>query len=414
MDSKRARFEDSADPSEEEILSLVAKRESARQARRFAESDAIREELRSMGVELYDKEKLWRTRDGRRGTLFTAGASECSLSDAEIQEYILEREDARSAKDWARSDNLRETMRQLGVELIDKDSLWRTSSGRCGTYDGCAVQPMPAATAQTGLTSLGVMPPSPLTSSIEKLIAERERLRAAQDFESADGLRRQLVSMGVEIFDKEKIWRATTGEQGVIITGGHQVVCTLSEADIAVRVQQREQARNNKDWGSADRLRDELRRHGVELLDNQKVWTTTDGRRGNYDGQYNPLMVAIAQATPGGVAVGGSSPVAMAQAAAQMALLGGAVAQQPLYGSLPRAAPSVAAASPSSAGARRSADLASASIVALITGREAARERHDFEAADAIRSDLRAHGVEVWDKDKVWRSNDGRSGVIGL
>merc|ERR550532_2357707 len=42
------------------------------------------------------------------------------------------------------------------------------------------------------------------------------------------------------------------------------------------------------------------------------------------------------------------------------------------------------------------------SIIALVNGREKAREKHDWEAADAIRADLRSHGVDVWDKEKVW------------
>jgi len=446
MDAKRARLDDIASPSEDEILSLVAKRESARQARRFAESDLIREELRSMGVELYDKEKIWRTRDGRRGTLFTAGAGECSLSDAEIQEYIREREDARSAKDWTRSDQLRDTMRQMGVELNDKDSIWRTSSGRSGTYGGGPVQPKPAAATHEAIKSLGPLG----VNSIQKLIAERERLRAAQDFESADEMRRQLAALGVEIFDNERIWRTTNGEQGIIITGGHQVVCNLSDFDIASRVQQREDARNNKDWGSADTIRDELRQHGVELLDNQKVWSTTDGRQGYYDGQpiaiaqHHPLMPAMTQATAGG----GSNAVAMAQAlaahtpqftgvtedavaaaaAAQLAGGGNAAAmaqvqallvqqqqlqQQQVQQMLPSPNSSPTNLVPRTPPPPASGmTWSSASILALVNGRELARDRHDWEAADAIRADLRSHGVDVWDKEKVWKASDGRSGII--
>jgi len=56
--------------------------------------------------------------------------------------------------------------------------------------------------------------------------------------------------------------------------------------------------------------------------------------------------------------------------------------------------------------------FSTASIIALVAGREKAREKHDWEAADAIRADLRSHGVDVWDKEKVWRANDGRNGVI--
>ena len=42
-------------------------------------------------VEAFDKEKAWRTQDGRRGFLFTAGPIECSLSDHEIQEPPFQR-----------------------------------------------------------------------------------------------------------------------------------------------------------------------------------------------------------------------------------------------------------------------------------------------------------------------------------
>merc|ERR1719461_2380235 len=107
--AKRARLDFDA-PSEAEILRLVAQRQSFRQARRFAESDSIREELRSMGVEVYDKEKEWRSRDGRRGMLFTAGPMECALSDQEIQELVREREEARRQKDWDRADAIRDDL----------------------------------------------------------------------------------------------------------------------------------------------------------------------------------------------------------------------------------------------------------------------------------------------------------------
>lgn len=54
-DVKRARLDES--PSEEDILRLLCQRESLRQARRFSESDAIREELRAMGIELFDNKE---------------------------------------------------------------------------------------------------------------------------------------------------------------------------------------------------------------------------------------------------------------------------------------------------------------------------------------------------------------------
>jgi len=412
---KRARFDDgSIHPSEMEILRLVAQRESMRQARRFAESDMIREELRSMGVELYDKEKEWRCRDGRRGMLFTAGPIECMLSDFEITEMIREREEARKQKDWDRADLLRDDLRSKGVEMDDKENVWRTSTGRSGAYSGAA---------QQSLINGG---------TIKKLVAERERLRAGQDFDAADELRRQLSGLGVEIFDNERIWRTTDGQQqGVIITGGHEVDCLLGDSEILARVMQREQARSEKNWMQADAIRDELRSHGVELLDNQRVWCTTDGRHGSYTGGPVEATSPLGAGGAAQRAVMGQAPAAVQQltgsnanVAAQMAiglaaLLAPSVQQQqrppqppqaaaaaPQLGQMGRLPSSAVTNSPSAI------SFSTPSINALVTGREKAREKHDWEAADAIRADLRSHGVDVWDKEKVWRANDGRNGAI--
>ncbi|CAK0788982.1 unnamed protein product, partial [Prorocentrum cordatum] len=81
--------------------------------------------------------------------------------------------------------------------------------------------------------------------------------------------------------------------------------------------------------------------------------------------------------------------------------------QQQMGGGLAAGLSSAVTSSPSAA------TLTDAAIVALVAGRESARDRHDWQAADAIRNDLRSHGVDVWDKEKVWRANDGRAGMIG-
>lgn len=383
--NKRQRLSDDDDPSEVEILRLVAQRESLRQSRRFAESDSIREELRSMGVELFDKEKEWRCRDGRRGHLFTAGPGECPFSDSEIQERINLREDARKAKDWRQADSLRDELRANGVEINDRDGTWRTSSGRSGTY-GAGPGPNNLRACGPTHSSLGV-------PAIRKLVAERERLRASMDFEAADELRRQLAGLGVELFDNERVWRSSDGHQGVILTGGHEVDCLLSDSDISHRVQQREDARSAKDFSKADMIRDELRRQGVELLDAQKSWCTTDGRQGSYSG--GPLhSTAMMQPI---MPMGGGIGNALSQVAGLI--------QQTAVGAS-RLPASAVTNNPSMM------TFSTASIAALVTGRERAREHHDWDAADAIRADLRSHGVDVWDKEKVWRSNDGRSGPL--
>eukprot|EP00811_Abedinium_folium_P027636 NODE_4213_length_1920_cov_7.063581.p1 GENE.NODE_4213_length_1920_cov_7.063581~~NODE_4213_length_1920_cov_7.063581.p1 ORF type:complete len:407 (-),score=147.25 NODE_4213_length_1920_cov_7.063581:482-1702(-) len=385
--NKRMRVEGEPGPSEAEILQMAAQRESLRKQRRFAESDQIREELRSMGVELNDRDKEWHSQDGRTGVLFTAGPHECTLSDAEILGKVKEREEARRMKDFGRADELRDELRENGVELDDRESAWRTSGGRAGTYAG-------GATPVTRRTT---------SAAVQKIVAERERLRAAQDFEGADELRRKLAGLGVDLFDNERVWRSRDGQQGVIVSGGHEVDCALSNSDIAARVAQREEARNAKDWGHADSIREELRMYGVEMVDHHKVWRTTDGRHGSYGGSgVNAQLTHVSTPAHSSSKSGGGSFAMMAQQQLQHHHSRPTTPTTSMPISTSRA-PTPAPGAPR---------LSDATIEALVAGRERMRDKHDWQAADAIRQDMRTHGVDVWDREKVWCASDGRSGAI--
>jgi hypothetical protein len=83
------------------------------------------------------------------------------------------------------------------------------------------------------------------------------------------------------VYDKDKIWVAADGRRGAIIVGeGAGASCALSNAEIAQKVQQREQVRASKDFGAADTMRDELRACGVDIYDKEKIWKSNDGRQG--------------------------------------------------------------------------------------------------------------------------------------
>jgi len=119
--AKRPRLDGGGgEMSEVDILRKVAQREMFRQTRKFAESDAIRQELRDAGVELYDKEREWRSKDGRRGVLFTAGPDESPLGDADIQERIREREEARRQAEEAAALRLVEEAERIGTRLAEQ------------------------------------------------------------------------------------------------------------------------------------------------------------------------------------------------------------------------------------------------------------------------------------------------------
>ena len=44
-----------------------------------------------------------------------------SINKEEIEELIIERNKARSDKDWSKADELRERAKELGVKLLDND-----------------------------------------------------------------------------------------------------------------------------------------------------------------------------------------------------------------------------------------------------------------------------------------------------
>ena len=130
-DSKRPRI----GPSSEEISRTIGEREAARKNRDYARADQLRTDLKAQGVELFDADHEWRASDGRRGSMVASASgvrSACSLHDDHIAQMVAQRERARASHDWAQADQLRESLRTQGVELLEKQKFWRAADGRLG------------------------------------------------------------------------------------------------------------------------------------------------------------------------------------------------------------------------------------------------------------------------------------------
>jgi len=112
-----------------------------------------------------------------------------------------------------------------------------------------------------------------------------------------------------------------------------------------------------KDWGKADSIRGVLRDAGVRVDDASKSWTTRDGRSGTI-GMW----------------------------------------QQKEDGSTTASV----AANP----------MSTESILRSIREREVARRKKDFETSDRLRTELRANGLTISDKDRTWTTTDGRTGSL--
>merc|ERR1712008_252123 len=125
-----------------------------------------------------------------------AVASFSADSDSPIKTLIQQREQARANKDFTRSDDIREELKAMGVEVFDKEKMWRATSGASGVILGYH--------ARGGPTDL----------EITTLVVQREKVRQSKDFSTSDMIRDELRAAGVEIYDKEKIWKASDGRQG--------------------------------------------------------------------------------------------------------------------------------------------------------------------------------------------------------
>lgn len=369
---------------------------------------------------------------------------------------VIMREQARLGKDWGLADATRERLTAAGVTLFDKTNSWRSSDGRTGRIPNWseieAGQSPEAIIAQQDdkVTHQG----DGSESHIKYMIQMREQARAAKDWAQSDKIRDDLRAIGVEVFDKEKMWRAKSGISGVII--GFLGSSGPTDLEISTLVVQRERARQSSDYGTADMIRDELRKGGVEISDKDKCWRCSNGRSGPI-----PVWATILGApggndgrmaqhmTMGSMSGAGDLRNQIIQAALQSATnpntaartlmllqqansgmsMGMAPASMP--GAMQRKAiPSLAPAAPrpnannpdlqeamafinhSQASGHRVTD---AEITWLVELREKMRQQKDFGSADSLRNSMRSTlSVELYEKEKQWVAADGRQGSIPL
>ena len=315
-------------------------------------------------------------------------ASGAVMSENEIVAIINKREAARAARNWPEADRMREQLRAKGVEVFDKTHEWRASDGRHGVIISGGSSGQAVGACELSDTEIIIK------------IEEREKARAAKDFTTSDRKRDELRAAGVDVFDKQRLWKTNDGRQGRIGVSAaahlHAGKAPLTEFDIEQQLVLRERARAQKDWPTADRIREELRARGIELYDSQSLWKASDGRVGMLPAQQpgNPRFGAMG---------GGGAGMGM--------LMGtGAGVGAGLQGQGQGPASPMSSRDPQAAGGL----LSNEAIHRLIEEREQARRAKDWATADKIRAGMRERGVEIFDKSGQWRTSDGRSGTVRL
>ncbi|CAE7233555.1 cysS, partial [Symbiodinium necroappetens] len=332
------------------------------------------------------------------------------------------------------------------VQLFDKTNQWKCSdgvTGRIPSFDEIEAGIDASALLSPVETPLPAQNGDALVEDIKQLIQNREMARGNKDFDQADKIRADLQELGVELLDKEKLWKCCSARLQGIITGfrAHE----LSDVEVTTLVLQREKARMGNDYELSDMIRDELKNRGVTIDDKRKTWSCADGRSG--------AVPSWGSLTGGGEAAPGAA--AQQQPASKPGDRPGWPSLQwrrswsrwrsqqreirtppqelctpfarPHQVSGPaytfRATSRVASANrkPEMQQAlqliKRTRDglmLADHEIEGLVATRERFRMAKDYASSDELRKELQSVGVELLEKEKKWTCTDGRQGAIPL
>lgn len=389
----------------------------------------------------------------------------------DIMRLVVQREQARLAKDFSSADDFRNQLAAMGVSLYDKTNSWKAQDGRTGRIPTFSQVENGAGSADAVIALMDekatVHPPELSLDSeegqIKNLIRQREEARAIKDFARSDQIREELKAMGVDIYDKDKIWKSKSGQCGVVIgynAGSGSGPCP-TDMEIHTLVEQREKARQTSDWKFSDMIRDELKQWSVDIFDKDKVWRCADGRSGpvpqwSQAGAPQPMMGGQTM-VPVGYPTQSAMPAhhlnqliaACVQNAQNPATSARTIhllqqAAQPYGGqgyglppppqqygrAQPQRGPPPAAPQASSrngggssgfTGAMKFSKECQASgrpvqdaeIIWLVSVRERLRRDKDYAGADTLRQAYKSNlGLELNEKEKAWSMTDGRRGEI--
>jgi|EP00927_Polykrikos_kofoidii_P071804 cysteinyl-tRNA synthetase len=404
----RSRSPTGTSVATEEIIRMVVAREKARFSKDWSGADMLRDQLSGAGVKLFDKANTWKAGDGRSGSIPTfsqiesgdipgsvsipqgnSGLSNCnmgsgdmSLGDPEIahiKNLVLMREQARAAKNFDESDRIRDELKSNGVEVYDKEKLWRSASGKAGIIVGYLSNT------------------TPTNTEINTLVGQREKARQGSDWSLADMIRDELKSAGVEIFDKEKSWRAadgrsgsvpswmeivggSTGSMGAVVPmmggcgGGGGGGCGSAPADIKAQIVQAALS-NAQNPVTAQRTLQMLKQ-------------CANMPAGHVPQQYSSPPSSHAYAP---------------NPSQNMPMITAAKSSPEVQQVLEFIGRCQSTGSP----------VSDVDISWLVETRERLRHKRDFAGSDEVRQAMRSQiGVELYEKEKRWQASDGRQGEI--
>ena len=275
-----------AEVDEGRVLALLSERSELRRERDYAGADAIREELRSMGVEVYDREMMWRVERPerrRRRSVSRVGWDDDGRfvrdpdDDAEVnaelvQSLIAERAELRAAREYQEADKIRERLRELNVYVSDRERWWRVDAAALTRRSRQRPDELPNGHDYERVDGDEAELSEEQLQEIHAILSERLTAKLERNFERADELLEKLGAIGVQVNDGRKAWRADGGgfeaRPYVRAGGGGEVDAEFVAAALAERAA----ARKVRDYARADALALQLAQRGIHIDDVHRTW----------------------------------------------------------------------------------------------------------------------------------------------
>ena len=257
---------------------------AAKMGRDFDRADALREELRGMGVRVEDRLKEWRfatpvKKDfGATGHDLTRSAADAAdLSEeavAAIDALLAARLQARIARRFDEADERLAELRALGVVVHDRLLAWRA--------DGAGFPSHVRAEGEGDATAAAADLDE---ERVLALLLQRSAAKALQDYDAADALEERLRDEhSVIADDKRGTWRL------VILLGGYHhigpAVAPVTTRRVGELLERRAAHEAAQELDAADALQAELGEMGIEIDTKFRSWRTkrVEGRGGGRGG----------------------------------------------------------------------------------------------------------------------------------
>ena len=235
---------------------------------------------------------------GRSHDFMRAPGDTAPVDEQRIDAILTQRNDAKRARDFETADRLRDQLQaEFNIRVDDKTREWRVMGAGGGMF-GLAASHAPVSGGYGAAPGMGGgmgnvghdytrTPGDNAPVDVEKvnqILAQRLDAKRARDFTTSDALRDQLRNeMGIEVMDREKQWcvRGGGGMMGGGGGGGMMAHGYRRDDDGSMPVDvervntilsQRHTLKMQRDFQTADMLRDQLRGMGVEVQDQEKTW----------------------------------------------------------------------------------------------------------------------------------------------